>query len=207
MHRSILISLMFAVALIAASAFADEVSAPVDDSSAVHEHVETDLVNALGRSEGIFIAEFIAPCGRSLLRLRAKEGGPYVDVQASGEANPIRKLRYHVLIKGRFEVEGQLTGEVHDDNHCGAYPGFEVRDLKPHGPVERCTSIGSLDEAMRFYTEGQPTSHFIPEDFEGGPTSRFIDDERCVQREGACVAPLKAVTNCDETLWCCPLMP
>lgn len=153
---------------------------------------------------GSYYAIFKEPCGRSLLEISDGRGHTEL-VQTVGEQSPIRRLRLHALIDGKFIVEGRRTGHVHDDHHCGAYPELEVTSFRPWGPVHRMFSAGALNGELHFYTEQLPADRFAPEDFEGGPAPRFLDADRCTCR-GACPAGWVRQTNGDGTRLYCPFL-
>lgn len=145
-----------------------------------------------------------APCGRSLLAIARAPGGPVTLVQPEGDAAPSARLRHDVLLASTFVVHGQLTGEIADDGHCGAYPRFVVHSFEPWGDVRRAFSAATLGPELHRYTETLPRDRLVPEDFEGTGSPRYLDADACTP-SGTCAPPALAQTDSAGQALCCPL--
>ncbi|MEZ4372591.1 MAG: FG-GAP repeat protein [Polyangiaceae bacterium] len=151
-------------------------------------------------------AKFSEPCGRALLALE-RTGEPPLEVQVVGEKNPITELRYPVLLGTKLRVSGYLTGEQHDDDHCGSYPVFHVIAYEPAGRVTRLVSVHSIDPQFQQYTFGFPRDKFVPQDFAKFQGEiRLIAGDSCKPRKFGCEQALFAVNDADGSKLCCSLV-
>ncbi len=151
-------------------------------------------------------AKFTEPCGRALLTLE-REGTAPLEVQVVGTRNPISELRYPVLLGTKLRVSGYLTGEQHDDDHCGSYPVFHVVGYEPAGQVTRLLSVHSIDPQFQQYAHGLPRDKFVPQDFVNFRGEiRLVDGDSCKTRNFGCEPPLLAVNDADGSEYCCSLV-
>lgn len=151
-------------------------------------------------------AKFTEPCGRALLALELAGQAP-LEVQVVGAKNPINELRYPVLLGTKLRVSGYLTGEQHDDDHCGSYPVFHVVAYQPAGEVTRLVSVHSIDPQFQHYSSGLPRDKFAPQDFTNFQGDiRLIDSDSCRPRKFGCERALFAVNDADGSKYCCSLV-
>jgi len=149
-------------------------------------------------------ATFTEPCGRGLLSLRATEHSPAIEVQVVGDNNPIRQLRYPVLVGTELLVAGYMTGAAIDDHHCGTYPAFHVTSFEPVPPVKRLVSVHSLDASFHRYVEHLPADRLVASDHESyRGSSPWIDTDTCTERTGSCPSPTRLVRDADHAVYCC----
>jgi len=123
-----------------------------------------------------FRAEFSAPCGRSVLEISNDKQKNTIQIDPIGE-NPIKSLRYHVLIQTKFEITGYFTGKKNKSvfSDCVDYPEFYITSYKPLS-IGRRIDVDNIDPDMHVYITNYPTNKFVPEDFENGPFPKHIDE-------------------------------
>ena len=124
-----------------------------------------------------FHAEFSAPCGRSGVQITDGEKEDFIVLDPLG-GNPIRLLRYHVLIQTNFEITGYYTGKKEKSAFCDCdhYPEFHITSYRVLF-VGRKTDLHNLDPEMHVYKSNHPTNKFVPDDFVIGPKPKYIKED------------------------------
>ena len=129
-----------------------------------------------GKSNHTYLAEYALPCNKSVLKIHITKNDKPVMVDAIGENNPIKRLRYHALIQTKFIITGYFTGKLIKDSfsECSYFKEFYVTDFKPIG-ITRFISTADLDPDAHVYIANLPRDTFAPEDFIDGPALKYID--------------------------------
>ncbi|OJJ18478.1 hypothetical protein BKI52_22955 [marine bacterium AO1-C] len=152
----------------------------------------------------IFYAKYAEPCGYSVLKIAAKPNEEFKYVWLSGKNNPIKQLKYHMLLGGKWKIKGRFTGKAIKKELCGkGLKEFEIISYEPWGSIARCTYVQALYDKLHFYTAAYSKTHYVPEDFVGNADPKKVDCGSC-QRDKQ--PGLYKVTGCDGIVYYCKLL-
>lgn len=123
-----------------------------------------------------FYAEFLAPCGRSVLAISNDKHKKPIEIDPVGN-NPVKLLRYYSLMQTQFEIVGYFTGKANKSafSDCVFYPEFYIVSFKPI-KIGRRVDVGNLDPEMHAYITNYPADRFVPEDYVDGPLPEYIEE-------------------------------
>ena len=153
----------------------------------------------------VFYAKYAEPCGYSTLKIATKPNEEFKYIWPNGKNNPVKQLKYHMLLDGKWKVKGQFTGKMVKKESCGSsLREFEIISYEPWGPIKRCTYTQTEYDKLHFYVESYSKKQYVPEDFIGNADlPKKVDCISC-QREKQ--AGFYKVTDCSGSVYYCKLL-